>query len=117
MPATPIRMTVTDVTGAVVRLSHEVEDEERHDDGYTGAELHLWYRDVEVATDEEGWQSSRSDDEVAAMMPLAVGQVVTVTIAPTDEGRPVERLVDEDGDGIPDRRHVTDPPNLDGPTL
>jgi hypothetical protein len=110
VPATPIRMTVTGITrGGVVRLSHQVEDDERHDDGYTGAELTLWHRDNEFATDADGWTRNRSADEVAALVPLAVGQVVTVTIAPTDEGRPVERFVDDDGDGIPDRREVITP--------
>lgn len=99
-----IRMTVTSIAGPVISLDHQVADGEYHDDGYTGAELRLWFRDLQHVRQADG--STVAQKVEPGDLPLAVGQIVEVTLEATADTRPVEQFVDDDGDGIPDRRVI-----------
>jgi uncharacterized protein YfaA (DUF2138 family) len=85
-----ISMTVTSADEGTVRLTGEIADGEQHNDGFTGADLTLWFND--------------SDSGV----PLVVGQVVTVTLTATAEQVSVERIA-TDGAGQPSHVERLDP--------
>ena len=82
-----IAMAVVGTDSHTVHLSHETPDDEHHEDGYTGARMTLWFNESEIG------------------IPLAIGQVVQVTLAATADQVPLTRIV-ADQQGQPS--HVED---------